>query len=83
MNNEKDRREEAASVEKDRRKDPVSVSYSPGEAQRKLEAAGWERVYRQGKLFWRNPQSGYLYPQAAALQRLRAIASEEESDGGS
>ncbi len=72
------------SIEKDQREDPLSVSYNPGEEQRKLEAAGWERMDRQGKLFWRNPQSGHLYPQGAAVQRLRGItASEEESEGGS
>lgn len=68
------------SIEKDRREDPLSVSYDPDKEQRKLEAAGWERVDRQGKRFWRNPQSGHVYPQGAAVERLRAIASEEESE---
>ena len=38
--------------------------------QRKLEEAGWERVYRQNKLLWRPPEGGHLYPQGAAVQRL-------------
>ncbi len=72
------------SNEKDQREDPLYVSYDPEKEQRKLEAAGWEREDRQGKLFWRNPQSGRLYPQGAAVQRLREIAaSEEESEGSS
>ncbi len=71
------------STEKDRQEDPLSVSYDPSKEQRKLEAAGWERVDRQGKLFWRNPQSGHLYPQGTAVQRLRAIAASEESEDGS
>ena len=66
------------SIEDERREDPLSVSYNPAEEQRKLEAAGWERVDRQGKLFWRNPQSGHVYPQGAAVERLREIASQEE-----
>ena len=68
----------------DRREDPYSVSYNPSEEQRKLEAAGWKRVDRQGKLFWRNPQSGHVYPQGAAVERLREIASQEkeEEEGG-
>ncbi len=71
------------SIEKDRREDPLSVSYDPSKEQRKLEAVGWERVDRQGKLFWRNPQSGRLYPQGAAVQRLQAITASGESEGGS
>lgn len=38
--------------------------------QSKLEEAGWERVHRLDKLLWRHPDSGYLYPQGAAVQRL-------------
>ncbi len=68
------------SIDKDRREDPTSVSYDPSKEQRKLEAAGWELVDRQGKLFWMNPRSGHLYPQGAALQRLEAIAASEESE---
>ncbi len=48
------------SIDKDSREDPVSVSYNPSKEQGKLEDAGWERVDRQGKLFWKNPQSGRL-----------------------
>jgi hypothetical protein len=71
------------SIDKDSREDPVSVSYNPSKEQGKLEDAGWERVDRQGKLFWKNPQSGRLYPQGAAVQRLQAITASEESEGDS
>ena len=39
--------------------------------QRELEAAGWERLERMGKLDWRRPYSNYLYPQGAAIALLR------------
>src|ERR671917_737740 len=57
--------------------------------QRELEAAGWQRLERVGKLVWRNPRSGHLYPQGAAISLIRAGklpgASEEsgEERGGS
>jgi hypothetical protein len=62
------------SNEKDQGEDPLSVPYNPDKQQRKLVTAGWERVDRQGKLFWKNPQSGRLYPQGAAVQRLQELA---------
>ncbi len=71
------------SIEKNWREDPIFVSYNPSKEQRELEAAGWEKVERQGKLFWRNPQSRHLYPQGTAVQRLRAIAASEESEDDS
>ena len=71
------------SIDKDRLEDPLSVSYDPSKEQRKLEAAGWEQVERQGKLFWRNPKSGHLCPQGAAVQRLKAITASEESEAES
>jgi hypothetical protein len=55
------------------------------EAQRReLEAAGWERLDRLDKLVWRNPRSGYLYPQGAAIVLVRAgnIPSISEVLGG-
>jgi hypothetical protein len=52
--------------------------------QRELEAAGWERLERVGKLVWRNPRSGHLYPQGAAIALIRAGklpgASEESGE---
>jgi hypothetical protein len=51
--------------------------------QRELGAAGWERLERQGKVIWRNPQSGYLYPQGAAMALLRRQRENEGGDGGS
>jgi hypothetical protein len=52
--------------------------------QRELEAAGWERLDRLDKLVWRNPRSGYLYPQGAAIALVRAgnIPSISEELGG-
>ncbi len=45
-----------------------------------LEEAGWEHVEDAlGKSFWRNPDSGYLYPQAAAVSIVRG---ENVADGG-
>ena len=70
-------------IDKDQREDPKSVSYDPTEEQRELEAAGWECEDRQGKLFWRNPQSGHVYPQGAAMKRLQEIVSEEEQEDDS
>ena len=39
--------------------------------ERELEAAGWERLERMGKVVWRRPDSNYLYPQGAAIALLR------------
>ena len=47
-----------------------SVPLNTEAEQRKLEEARCERVYRQDKLLWQHPESGYLYPQGAAIQRL-------------
>lgn len=41
-----------------------------------LKSAGWEPVERSGKTVWRNPKSGYLYPQDVAL-RLVLQANEQ------
>ncbi len=56
------------------------------EEQRELEEAGWEMVYSeaQGEMLWRNPESGHLYPQSAAidlLRRGRVPDSEAGEDG--
>ncbi len=48
-----------------------SVSTDLEAQQSELETAGWTRTERQGKLFWRNPESGYVYPQGAAVEHLR------------
>ena len=40
--------------------------------EQELEAAGWERLERMGKVVWRSPGSGYLYPQGAAIALIRA-----------
>ena len=62
---------------------PNSVATDLEAQQRKLEAAGWVRSERQGKLFWRNPESGHVYPQGAAMEHLRrrARGTDEGSEG--
>ncbi len=50
--------------------EPEAVSVDPEAQQQELEAAGWERVYRQDKLLWQHPKSHHLYPQGSAVQRL-------------
>jgi hypothetical protein len=40
--------------------------------EQELEAAGWERLERMGKVVWCSPGSGYLYPQGAAITLIRA-----------
>ena len=53
--------------------------------QRELEAAGWERIERAGKIVWRNPKSGYLYPQGAAIALVRENVDHDvpkEPEGG-
>jgi hypothetical protein len=53
--------------------------------ERELVAAGWERLERVGKIVWRNPRSGHLYPQGAAIALIRAGkipgASNESGEG--
>ena len=44
---------------------------------RVLEAAGWEKLERMGKIVWRRPGRGYLYPQDVAIRMLRAEQEEE------
>ncbi len=56
--------------------EPDAVPIDPEGEQRELEAAGWERLDRMGKIVWRSP-SGYLYPQGAAIARLRRERREE------
>ncbi len=53
------------------RDEPEAVPVDPEAQQRELKEAGWERVERLGKIVWRHPRSGHLYPQGAAIQRLR------------
>lgn len=45
---------------------------------RELEEAGWEPIERAGKLVWRNPKSGHLYPQGAAISVLRRGLIEDD-----
>lgn len=50
--------------------------------QRELEAAGWERIEREGKIVWRNPESGFLYPQGAAIALVREGANLDDVPKG-
>ena len=51
--------------------EPEAVPVDPEAQQRDLKEAGWEPIERLGKVVWRHPWSGHLYPQGAAIQRLR------------
>ncbi len=61
-----------------RDKEQKAVPIDPEGEQRELEAAGWERMDVQGKVFWVNPQSGHRYPQGPAIRRLRQMREEVE-----
>lgn len=50
---------------------PFTEHIDPEAAQRELEAAGWVRMVRMGKIVWQNPESGHLYPQGAAVSLVR------------
>ena len=65
-----------------RDKEQKSVPIDPEGEQRELEAAGWERVDVQGKVFWVNPESGHRYPQGPAILRLRQRRQEEVTERG-
>lgn len=70
----------------EQREEPVAEHIDKEAEQRELEAAGWERLEREGKIVWRNPESGHLYPQGAAIALLRRTADPqdlpEEQEGG-
>ena len=42
-----------------------------------LESAGWEPIERRGKFVWRNPGSGYIYPQGVAVSMVREGAETD------
>ncbi len=51
--------------------------------QRELGEAGWDLVERRAdETVWRNPESGHLYPQEAALAFVREKARRGEPFGG-
>lgn len=60
--------------------EPVTEQIDKEAEQRQLEAAGWERIEREGKIVWRNPESGHLYPQGAALALVRKNEDPEPAD---
>ena len=64
--------------------EPNAVPIDKEGEQRELEGAGWGKVERQGKILWRNPESGHLYPQGAAIALIRtgrAPSASEEPEG--
>ncbi len=58
------------------REEPDAVPIDPEGEQRELEAAGWKRMERMGKTVWCSP-GGHLYPQGAAIARLRRERRQE------
>ena len=56
--------------------EPRSVPLAVESQERQLEEAGWEPVERMGKRVWRHPETGHLYPQGPAVQRLRIDRGE-------
>ena len=70
-------------IEGPSRDEAIAQGVDPEADQRELEEAGWERIERQGKIVWRNPQSGHLYPQGVAMRlvRMRRSGEEEVSEG--
>lgn len=70
----------------EQRDEPTTERIDKGAEQRELEAAGWEKVEREGKIVWRNPRSGFLYPQGAAIALVREGVDAEdvpkEPEGG-
>jgi hypothetical protein len=59
---------------RDQWEEPATERIDKEAEQRELENAGWERLEREGKIVWRNPESGHLYPQGAALTLVRKNA---------
>ncbi len=59
-----------SSYETPRGATPNTVPLDVKAQERELEAAGWKRLERQGKIVWQHPQTGYLYPQGPAVRRL-------------
>jgi hypothetical protein len=63
-------------------KEQKVVPIDPEGEQRELEAAGWERVNIQGKIFGGvNPQSGHRYPQGPAIRQMRQMQEDEAREG--
>jgi hypothetical protein len=71
------RRQDVSNDKDSRYKESDAVPIDPEGEQRELEAAGWERVDVQGKIFWLNPESGHRYPQGPAIRRLRQQRHED------
>ena len=61
------------------------MSEHGSDERRELEEAGWELVERHADktAVWRNPESGHLYPQEAAVAWVRERARRGETFGNS
>ena len=54
----------------------------PKQDRRMLETAGWKLVEKNSqKRLWRNPESGRLYPQDAAVKLMQAGQVPKNPDG--
>jgi hypothetical protein len=49
--------------------------------EREVREAGWEPQEVEGVTYWRNPNSGYLYPLEAAHDRKSRESGEAEGGG--
>lgn len=61
------------------------MSNERDEERRELLAAGWEPEERDGETVWRNPESGFWYPQGVAIAMLREGVDPDvpkEPEGG-
>jgi hypothetical protein len=67
-----------SSAREEPQEEPAAEPIDKEAEQRELEAAGWERMEREGKIVWRNPESGFLYPQGTAIALVREGADAGE-----
>jgi hypothetical protein len=79
------RREGEEGIEEYRDDPPETVPLDLEAVENELGALGWELVEKADKRLWRNPNSGHLYPQGAAIALIRAgklpgASTEKEDD---
>jgi hypothetical protein len=67
-----------SSAREEPQEEPTAEPIDKEAEQRELEAAGWEQMEREGKIVWRNPESGFLYPQGTAIVLVREGADAGE-----
>ncbi len=62
-------------------KGPDPAEEESEQERQELKAAGWVSLEESiGKTFWKNPDSGYIYPQDAAITIVRG--ENVADDGG-